>query len=140
MVCWMSRQQGCICAKLESVEPLAKNVELLVFMHNKELFNAGDDAKVLFACCKGISKVRSKSVVFARLIACCLRAALLHRRVLGVCACSRGIIKKVRSSGGGGGGGGGGGSIFCAAAAGLRARVVALLLQCAVCALALFLF
>jgi hypothetical protein len=57
MVCWLSKQQGCICDLLKPLEPLEKNVELLVFMHNKELFNAGDDAKVLFACCKGISKV-----------------------------------------------------------------------------------
>ena len=53
--CWFS-PATCICDAIKSLH-CSKNVKFLVYMHYKELFNAGDDAKLLFGAFPGRSEV-----------------------------------------------------------------------------------
>jgi len=43
--CWMPRPR-CVCAAMPPLQ-FDTNVELIVYIHNLELYNAGDDAKIL---------------------------------------------------------------------------------------------
>ena len=45
LACWLPKR-NCVCSSMPPL-PFGKNVEFLIYMHNLELYNAGDDAKIL---------------------------------------------------------------------------------------------
>lgn len=57
--CWFPTNSGtsfCICSKLQSLE-LSRSVRFFVYMHHREYYNCGDDAKLLQCAAPGATEI-----------------------------------------------------------------------------------
>lgn len=61
MTCWFP-PADCVCSQMTPIEFSRKNVEFIVYMHSLELYNVGDDAKILLSAAPS----RTSLFVFGR--------------------------------------------------------------------------